>query len=91
MAARLIKTNPRLPVAKARFLAEHWARPLQPGQQGYALRADPAHKRVNPVPYRVDEALVLLGGDRSADPLGRRPISAMPFMNSPGRRNTVGA
>ncbi len=57
VAARLIKTNPRLPVAKARFLAEHWARPLQPGQQGYAVRADPAHKRVNPVLYRVDEAL----------------------------------
>jgi pimeloyl-ACP methyl ester carboxylesterase len=30
---------------------------LQPGQQGYAVRADPAHKRVNPVLYRVDEAL----------------------------------
>jgi pimeloyl-ACP methyl ester carboxylesterase len=57
VAARLIKTNPRLPLDKARFLAEHWARPLQPGQQGYALRADPAHKRVNPVLYRVDEAL----------------------------------
>ena len=24
---------------------------------GYALQADPAHKRINPVPYRVDEAL----------------------------------
>jgi pimeloyl-ACP methyl ester carboxylesterase len=26
-------------------------------QNGYELRADPAHKRINPVPYRVDEAL----------------------------------
>ncbi len=54
VAARLMKTNPRLPRDKALFLAGHWARPLQ---NGYELRADPAHKRINPVPYRVDEAL----------------------------------
>lgn len=77
VAARLIRTNPRLPMDRARFLAEHWARPLPdehltsepPGTQrvdaspqrrqpsGYVLRADPAHKRTNPVPYRVDEVL----------------------------------
>jgi pimeloyl-ACP methyl ester carboxylesterase len=58
VAARLMKTNPRLPLDKARFLAGHWARPWQ---DGYALRADPAHKRINPIPYRVDEALSCWG------------------------------
>jgi pimeloyl-ACP methyl ester carboxylesterase len=67
VAARLLRNNPRLPHDKARFLAAHWARPLRPGEapdsgqggaaHGYVLRADPAHKRINPVPYRVDEAL----------------------------------
>ena len=61
VAARLIRTNPRLPLDKARFLAAHWARPLRPDDApdaaGYVLQADPAHKRVNPVAYRVDEAL----------------------------------
>ena len=56
VAARLIRTNRRLPLDKARFLAGHWARPLLDGD-GYALQADPAHKRINPVPYRVEEAL----------------------------------
>ena len=59
VAARLIRTNPRLPIDKARYLAGHWARPLRDAQAtgGYVLQADPAHKRINPVPYRVDEAL----------------------------------
>src|SRR5690606_5047441 len=60
VAARLMRNNPRLPRAKAQFLAAHWARPLRPGEptvsgqteadapSGYVLRADPAHKRVNP-------------------------------------------
>jgi pimeloyl-ACP methyl ester carboxylesterase len=54
-----MKTNPRLPADKARFLASHWAQPLRDaeGHAYYVLRADPAHKRINPVPYRVDEAL----------------------------------
>ncbi|MBA3478921.1 MAG: alpha/beta hydrolase [Lautropia sp.] len=61
VAARLMKTNPRLPRDKAGFLAGHWARPVDaarhPGGGPWSLRADPAHKRINPVPYRVDEAL----------------------------------
>jgi pimeloyl-ACP methyl ester carboxylesterase len=64
VAARLIRTNPRLPMDKARYLAGHWARPLRDGEQGpggsatgFVLRADPAHKHINPVPYRVEEAL----------------------------------
>jgi pimeloyl-ACP methyl ester carboxylesterase len=54
VAARLVKTNPRLPRDKALYLARHWARPLQ---NRYVLRADPAHKRIHPIPYRVDEVL----------------------------------
>jgi pimeloyl-ACP methyl ester carboxylesterase len=54
-----MKNNPRLPADKARYLATQWAQTLQTddGRQRYALQADPAHKRINPVPYRVDEAL----------------------------------
>ena len=49
-----MKTNPRLARDKALYLARHWSRPVQ-GR--YILRADPAHKRINPIPYRVEEAL----------------------------------
>jgi pimeloyl-ACP methyl ester carboxylesterase len=58
VAARLMKTNPRLTRDKALYLARHWARPIQ-GKQ--VLRADPAHKRINPIPYRVDEVLSCWG------------------------------
>jgi pimeloyl-ACP methyl ester carboxylesterase len=55
VAARLRKTNPRLAPARAQWLASQWAAPAPSGR--WQLRADPAHKRVNPVLYRVDEAL----------------------------------
>ena len=53
LAARLQKNNPRLALERALFLARHWGR-----EQGarVVLRADPAHKRINPVLYRLDEA-----------------------------------
>ena len=53
LAARLQKNNPRLATERALFLARHWGR-----EQGarVVLRADPAHKRINPVLYRLDEA-----------------------------------
>ena len=53
LAERLRKSNPRLSREKAGFLARHWGRELD---GGVALRGDPAHKIVNPVLYRVDEA-----------------------------------
>lgn len=53
-AERLRARSPRLDAARARFVAEAWARP--DGNGGCALRADPAHKRVNPVLYRRAEA-----------------------------------
>ena len=55
VAARLLKNNPRLAHDKAAWLATHWAEPADDGR--WHLRADAAHKRVNPVLYRVDEVL----------------------------------
>jgi pimeloyl-ACP methyl ester carboxylesterase len=52
---RLRKNNPRLAETRARYLAEHWSRP--DGQGGYEILGDPAHKRVNPILYRVEEVL----------------------------------
>jgi len=52
---RLMQNNPRLTRERARFLAPHWAKQLPDGR--FALRSDPAHKIVNPVLYRLDEAL----------------------------------
>jgi pimeloyl-ACP methyl ester carboxylesterase len=52
---RLKKNNPRLSSDKAKFLAPHWAKRLDTGE--IALNSDPAHKMVNPVLYRLDEAI----------------------------------
>ena len=54
VAARLRKTNPLLP-RKAAWLAPHWSRQDESGQ--WQILGDPAHKRVNPQLYRVDEVL----------------------------------
>lgn len=55
VAARLRKTNPRLPADKAQWLAPHWSRRGDDGR--LHILGDPAHKRPNPVLYRVDEIL----------------------------------
>ncbi|HET9977087.1 MAG TPA: alpha/beta hydrolase [Burkholderiaceae bacterium] len=55
VAARLMKNNPRLAPDKAAWLATQWGEPRADGR--WQLRADAAHKHVNPVLYRVDEAL----------------------------------
>ena len=52
--ARLQKTNPRLPDDRAEFLARHWA---EEGPDGWRLLGDPRHKHINPVAYRLDEAM----------------------------------
>ncbi len=54
VAARLCKTNPLLPEDKAAWLAPHWSREV--GGQ-WQILGDPAHKRVNPLLYRVEEVL----------------------------------
>ncbi len=55
VAERLRKTNPLLPEDKAAWLAPHWARQAADGR--WHILADPAHKRLNPVLYHVDEVL----------------------------------
>lgn len=55
VAERLIRTNPRLRTEHARFLAKHWARARDDGR--FELLGDPAHKRTNPILYRVPEVL----------------------------------
>ena len=54
LAARLQQGNPRLTRDRALFLAEHWGMATAEGR--VVLRSDPAHKRVNPVLYRIEEA-----------------------------------
>jgi pimeloyl-ACP methyl ester carboxylesterase len=55
VAARLRKTNPLLPPARADWLAQHWSRRRDDGQ--WDILGDAAHKRVNPILYRKDEVL----------------------------------
>jgi len=54
LAERLQQGNPRLGRERAEFLARHWGREIDGG--AVVLRGDPAHKIVNPVLYRVEEA-----------------------------------
>jgi pimeloyl-ACP methyl ester carboxylesterase len=54
LARRLREGNPRLSKEKADFLARHWGHDA--GEQGVLLRGDPAHKIVNPVLWRYEEA-----------------------------------
>ncbi len=53
VVARLQKTNPRLSDARAAFLAAHWSQKTADGE--WEILADPAHRIVNPVLYRLDE------------------------------------
>lgn len=54
LAARLRGSNKRLSLDKAEFLARHWGNEVE--GKGVVLRSDPAHKIVNPVLYRYEEA-----------------------------------
>jgi pimeloyl-ACP methyl ester carboxylesterase len=55
VAARLQKTNPRLPADRAAFLAQHWA--AQNAQGEWEILGDPAHKMPGPLLYQVEEVL----------------------------------
>lgn len=55
VAARLMKTNKRLPADKADWLARHWAQPDEHGR--WRILGDAAHKITNANLYRVDEVL----------------------------------
>jgi len=53
VAQRLIKTNPRLGIDKAQWLAQHWARPNEQGE--WRILGHAAHKVVNPNLFKTDE------------------------------------
>ncbi|HEX9173619.1 MAG TPA: alpha/beta hydrolase [Telluria sp.] len=55
VAARLQKTNPRLPAERAAFLAQHWSAPDAAGE--WRILGDPAHKMHGPLLYQLDEVL----------------------------------
>jgi pimeloyl-ACP methyl ester carboxylesterase len=57
VAARLMKTNPRLTEDRAGWLARHWARPDADGR--WRILGDAAHKIINANLYQVDEVLAL--------------------------------
>ncbi|MEX3852822.1 alpha/beta fold hydrolase [Paraburkholderia sp. BR10923] len=57
VAARLIKTNPRLDPRRAQFLAQHWSKP--DGEGRFMLLADPAHKVRGPTLYHLDEVMAV--------------------------------
>ncbi|MDQ2818946.1 MAG: alpha/beta hydrolase [Pseudomonadota bacterium] len=55
VAARLRKTNPRLPPERAAFLAKHWAAQNAAGE--WEILGDPLHKRTGPLLYQAEEIL----------------------------------
>ena len=55
VAARLMKTNRRLPQDKADWLAQRWAQAGADGQ--WRILGDSAHKVTNPYIFRVEETL----------------------------------
>lgn len=55
LARRLRMSNPHLDPDRAQFLARHWGTEDSTG--GVRLRADPRHRNVNPVLYRLEEAM----------------------------------
>jgi pimeloyl-ACP methyl ester carboxylesterase len=55
VAQRLQHNDPLLPADKATWLAEQWARPDTSGR--WRVLGDAAHRRINPIPYRVEEHL----------------------------------
>ena len=57
VAQRLIKTNPRLSLDKALWLAQHWAKPNANGE--WEILGHAAHKVINPYLFRVEEMLAL--------------------------------
>ena len=57
VAQRLIKTNPRLSLDKAQWLAQHWAQQNTNGE--WEILGHPAHKVINPYLFRVEEILAI--------------------------------
>jgi len=55
VARRLIKTNARLSLPRARWLAQHWAQEATPGN--WRIQGHPAHRIASAQLYRLDETL----------------------------------
>lgn len=55
VAARLVKTNPRISASRADFLAGHWAAPNAEGE--WEILGDPAHKITSATLYRTEEVM----------------------------------
>jgi len=53
-AVRMQSENPRLTDERARFLVQHWGKQQD---DGVVRRADPAHKRINPLPLAPAEVI----------------------------------
>jgi pimeloyl-ACP methyl ester carboxylesterase len=63
VAQRLIKTNPRLSLDKAQWLAQHWAQKNSNGE--WIILGHPAHKVINPYLFRVEEMLAMYDSIRA--------------------------
>ncbi len=61
VAARLVKTNPRLSQDKALWLAAHWSEPVagDSNAPAFRIRGEAAHKVISAQLYKVEEALAL--------------------------------
>jgi pimeloyl-ACP methyl ester carboxylesterase len=81
IAAKLVERNPRLRPDRARWLAEQLTR-LDPQSGQWVYRADPRHKMVNPILYRLREAQAcwrriacpvqwIMGGDMWDHPMAK--------------------
>lgn len=81
VVARLQKTNPRLSDEQAGFLARHWA---EEGPDGWRLLGDPRHKHINPVAYRLDEAMACWAAIEA-------PVLWVEALDSDIRRRTMAA
>jgi pimeloyl-ACP methyl ester carboxylesterase len=57
VARRLMKTNPRLSLDKANWLASHWSSPGADGK--WRILGEPAHKITNANIYRAEETLAI--------------------------------
>jgi pimeloyl-ACP methyl ester carboxylesterase len=61
VARRLCGNNPYLTEDRALWLAGHWAREVStPKGPRWVINADPAHKRSQPILYRVEEVMAFL-------------------------------
>ncbi|MBV8680205.1 MAG: alpha/beta hydrolase [Aquitalea sp.] len=87
VASKLQERNPRLNAAAAYWLAEALTRTDDAGQLVY--RADPRHKMVNPVLYRLEEAKScwrrikapvqwVMGGDQWDHPMAKGVLDTLP-------------